>query len=89
MYVYVLCTMQISFYLMQIKNGHKTDCNILEDFCDGKAFASHPLFSLHHDALQLFFYFDELEVFNALGSKTKIHELGKCNSDVYMCRYCL
>ena len=56
-----------SFILFkQVKNGHTTDCNILEEFCDGKAFTSHPLFSLHHDVLQLFFYLDELEVCNAL-----------------------
>jgi len=48
----------------------------MEDFCDGKAFADHPLFSLHSNALQVFLYFDELEVVNPLGSKTKLHILG-------------
>ena len=48
----------------------------MEDFCDGKAFKSHLLYSVHHKALQIFFYFDELELCNPLGSKTKIHKLG-------------
>jgi len=34
----------------------------MEDYCDGEAFASHPVFSVHNDALQIFLYFDELEV---------------------------
>ena len=43
---------------------------------DGIAFAAHPLFSLHSNALQVLFYYDELEVVNPLGSKTKLHKLG-------------
>ena len=34
----------------------------MEDYCDGEAFASHPVFSVHNDALQIFLYFEELEV---------------------------
>lgn len=49
----------------------------MNDFCDGKTFKSHPLFSVHSNALQIFFYFDELEICNPLGSKAKIHKLGK------------
>jgi len=60
----------------QIKNGHKSKTSFLEDYCDGEIFATHPLFSLHSNALQIFLYFDELEVCNPLGSKTKIHKLG-------------
>ena len=48
----------------------------MEDFCDGKTFKLHPLYSLHQKALQIFFYFDELELCNPLGSKTKTHKLG-------------
>lgn len=48
----------------------------MEDYCDGEAFSVHPLFSAHLDAFQIFFYFDELEVANAIGSKVKIHKLG-------------
>ena len=49
---------------------------MLRDYCDGEGFATHPLFSVHGDALQIFLYFDELEVCNPLGSKVKIHKLG-------------
>ena len=65
------------FLHLQIENGHKSQTELLHDFCDGKVFSSHPLFSVHKDALQIFFYFDELEVCNPLGSKAKIHKLGK------------
>ena len=38
---------------------------------------SHPLFSSHRQALQIHFYYDDVEVCNPLGSKAKIHKLGK------------
>ena len=52
----------------------------MSDFCDGKVCVAHPLFSLHKDALQILFYFDELEICNPLGTKSKIHKLGKVHS---------
>ena len=63
--------------MLQIENGHKSETGYREDFCDGKEFSSHPLFSAYVDALQLFFYYDDVEVCNPLGSKAKIHKLGK------------
>ena len=48
----------------------------MEDFCDGELFSKHPLYSVHQNALQIFFYFDEVEYCNPLGSKTKTHKLG-------------
>ena len=63
-----------------MESGHKTSSDLMEDFCDGKVFAVHPLFSLHLNALQVFLYFDELEVCNPLGSKTKLHKLGMFSS---------
>lgn len=48
----------------------------MNDFCDGEYFRSHSLFSKHRTALQIYFYFDELEVCNPLGSKAKKHKLG-------------
>ena len=33
--------------------------------------------SLHSDALQVFFYYDDLEVCNPLGSRRKIHKISK------------
>ena len=58
-------------------NGHTLDSDTLEDYCDGQVFKSHPLFSIHKNALQIYFYYDDLEVCNPLGSKAKIHKLGK------------
>ena len=48
---------------------------MLSDFCDGAVFKSSPLFSIHFNGLQIFFYYDDLEVCNPLGSKMKIHKL--------------
>ena len=48
-------------------------CN---DYCDGKYFKAHPLFSVHPNGLQIFLYFDELEICNPIGSKVKVHKLG-------------
>ena len=46
------------------------------DYCDGQQFQEHPLFLDDPSALQVMLYYDELEVCNALGSKTKTHKLG-------------
>lgn len=46
---------------------------------DGEFFKNHPIFSLHSDALQLFGYYDDLEIANPLGSKAKIHKIGMYN----------
>ena len=39
-------------------------------------FRNHPLFSRDPTALQLFLYYDEVELTNPLGSKTGKHKLG-------------
>ena len=63
-----------------MESGHKTSSDLMEDFCDGKAFTAHPLFPLHLNVLQVFLYFDELDVCNPLGSNTKLHKLGMFSS---------
>ena len=50
--------------------------SLQEDFCDGKLFREHPLFSSDPLALQIIAYFDEVEVCNPLGSHIKKHKLG-------------
>ena len=46
-------------------------------------YSSHPLFSVHSEALQIFFYFDE---YNPLGSKWKIHKISElCVPCVCVC----
>lgn len=67
--------------LFQIERGHCNTTNLF-DFCDGEVFRSHPLFSVHSTALQIFFYYDDLEVCNPLGSKTKTHKLSKCGGAI-------
>ena len=49
---------------------------LLEDFCDGELFRSHPLFSQDPHALQIIAYFDEVELCNPLGTHVKKHKLG-------------
>ena len=46
------------------------------DFCDGEQFKEHALFKDDPTALQICLYYDDLEICNALGSKTKKHKLG-------------
>ena len=56
--------------------GHKRSDGLLSDYCDGTAFAAHPLFSKDPISLQIMIYYDELDVCNPLGTKTKTHKLG-------------
>lgn len=49
---------------------------ILADFCDGNIYKSHPIFSVDPKALQIIAYFNELEICNPLGTRTKKHKLG-------------
>lgn len=56
--------------------GHKRDDNIVADFCDSKWAESHTLWGSDVHALQLFIYFDEVELCNPLGASRKIHKLG-------------
>ena len=49
---------------------------VLRDYCDGTEYHNHPLLALDPQFLQLFLYYDDLEVCNAIGSKRIIHKLG-------------
>lgn len=60
----------------QVGSGNLSKSGFIEDFCDGKFIEAHPLFSVHTKALQVVFYYDEVEVCNHLGSKAKVHKLG-------------
>lgn len=64
--------------LQQINESsdHIRQDGLIEDFCDGAIFQSHPLFSTDPKSLQIIAYYDELEVVNPLGSHTKKHKLG-------------
>ncbi|XP_028417337.1 uncharacterized protein LOC114541732 isoform X1 [Dendronephthya gigantea] len=62
--------------LKEVENPHFSCDGVLRDVMDGDFFKSHPVFSLHSDALQLLGYYDDLEIANPLGSKAKIHKIG-------------
>ena len=51
----------------------------MSDCCDSPAFSSHRLFSTDPSALQIMIYYDDVEVTNPLGSKSKTHKIGTCN----------
>lgn len=57
--------------------GHTRRYDLIEGYCDAEAYRNHPLFSVCHHALQVLFYYDDVEVVNPIGSRTKIHKLGK------------
>ena len=62
--------------MKEVDNPHCSGDGVLRDVMDGEFFMSHPIFSCHKDALQLFGYYDDLEIANPLGSKAKIHKIG-------------
>ena len=55
---------------------------LLGDYCDGSVFRYHPLFSIDPTALQIMLYYDDVEVVNPIGSRTKIHKLGELHIHV-------
>ena len=63
----------------QIHNGHPNTDGYLEDYCDGDKFKSHLWFSFDLRALQIFFYYDDVEIVNPLGSKRSKHKVGVLN----------
>lgn len=60
----------------EILNQQGNTCNMLNDFCDGSMFKTHPMFESNPNALQVIAYYDELEVVNPIGSYVKKHKLG-------------
>ena len=60
-----------------MQNLHRSSDGNMRDYCDGKQFKTHPLFAENNQAIQLFLYYDEFEICNPLGAKSKIHKLGK------------
>uniref|UniRef100_A0A1X7TQV0 C2H2-type domain-containing protein n=1 Tax=Amphimedon queenslandica TaxID=400682 RepID=A0A1X7TQV0_AMPQE len=68
--------MNSAFLLDQISSPHSSNDYIMEDYCDGDQFHTHPLFSCDPYSLQVILYYDDMEVVNPLGSNTKTHKLG-------------
>lgn len=50
--------------LGEVLNGHESQDGKLRDFCDGKAYQQHPLFSAEKSALQINLYYDDFQVVN-------------------------
>ena len=63
-------------------SGHQRLHDNMGDYCDSPAFKSHPLFSKESLALQIMMYYDDVEVTNPLGSKTKTHKIG-----IHLCAF--
>ena len=59
-----------------ILSGEKSPDGVIGSFIDGQHFKLHPLFSRFPHAIRLKLYYDEPEIVNPLGSKTRIHKLG-------------
>jgi len=53
----------------------QSDDDLIRSFSDGKIAKNHELFSSKKN-IQIQLYYDDVEVVNPLGAKTKIHELG-------------
>ena len=74
--------MRTNYYVyMQVERGNRSrEPGFLSDFSDTMVFKSHPLFSIHHNALQLQLYYDDIEVCSPIGSHRKVHKLGMYGS---------
>lgn len=64
-------------FIVQVMSGHCRNDNFIEDYCDGSIFKNHPLFSVNPTALQVMFYYDDLEICNPIGCRAKKHKIGK------------
>jgi len=49
----------------------------MSDYCDGTSYKESDFFQKYPTALQIILYYDDVEICNPLGSKSKIHKLGK------------
>ena len=56
---------------------HATPNGLLHDINDGQYYKDHSFFRAHSNALQVMLYYDDVEMCNPLGSKTKKNKLGR------------
>lgn len=71
---FIKCVFNI--YFTKVQNTHRSNDGLLRDFCDSEDFQSHGLFGHDPHALILHCYYDDFQVTNPLGSKTKRHKIG-------------
>ena len=57
---------------LKLLRGTQRQLNI-----NSKYVQNHPIFAIQKDALIILGYFDDLEIANPLGSKAKIHKVGR------------
>uniref|UniRef100_A0A1X7VAW7 Uncharacterized protein n=1 Tax=Amphimedon queenslandica TaxID=400682 RepID=A0A1X7VAW7_AMPQE len=69
---------------LQVLRGHQRCDGLLSDFCDAAYYASHPLYSVDKSALQIISYYDDVEICNPLGSRTKKHKLVRYGPNVIL-----
>lgn len=69
--------MQNPNVLHKVDNHHHSNSDVMHDVLDGYYVKNHPIFAIQKDALIILGYFDDLEIANPLGSKAKIHKIGK------------
>lgn len=62
--------------LSYVEMGHNSGNGIIRDYYNADVFSKHPFKTLDSNFLQIFLYYDDLEVCNPLGSKCIIHKLG-------------
>jgi hypothetical protein len=70
------CLLQIDEVVEDIENPHWLQTNLMSDVCDGDMFRSHSLFSSDPQSLQIILYYEDLEIFSALGANVKKHKVG-------------
>lgn len=76
MYDCILNSSVFFVMLFKVRNPHNSTDGLLRDFCDGEDFKRHPLFGQDPQALILHCYYDDFQVTNPLGSKTRKHKIG-------------
>ena len=79
MYIPLLKTLEFIFKNEEICyqiNKSSAVSTLYQDFCDGKYYRNHALYSKSKNALQIQVYYDDFETSNPLGSKQGIHKLG-------------
>ena len=60
-----------SLLLLKVFRGHQWRENLLNDYSGGSVYNSHEQFSKDHTALKLIIYYDDVEIYNPMGSRAK------------------
>ena len=58
-----------------IQNLHTSPDSVMQDVCDGSAWAENELFCHNRHALQIFLDIDDIKIINPIGAHVKKHKL--------------